>query len=458
MENIISEIIGYVVIILMVLYTLSSFTIFLKKDEKKQNGVIYKERIYMFSIHFLCYVLLFMYMKELQLVIFYVVEIMLLCFTIGLFRMFYKQISPVLLNHMMLLMIISFIMVARFSMELLLKQIIFMIIGVGISLFIPVIIKKEKNFEKFGWIFAGAGFVLMLSVFIPGLGKTLNGARNWIGIGSITIQPSELAKIAFIFFAATMLSRCKDLRELIKISAVSMVYIVILVIEKDLGAAIIFFITYLFMVYVSTKRLRYLIGGLGAGSAGAVLGYTIFSHVRVRVQVWLDPWSSIDGKGYQITQSLFAIGTGGWFGLGLCRGMANKIPVGYSDFIFSAIAEELGGIFACCIILIYIGIFLMFINISMKMKRRFYKLVAFGCAVMYMFQTLLSVGGCIKFVPSTGVTLPLISYGGSSVISTIIIFSIIQGLYVLNQDEEDGFEKNRKKRRVKKIPKSYEER
>lgn len=451
MEIIVSEILGYIIIVLMSLYTLSGFTIFLKKDDKKRNRIIFKERLYMFSIHFLCYIIMFMNMKDLRLVIFYVVEVILLCLAIGLFRIFYKQISPVLLNHMMLLMIISFVMVARLSMDLLMKQIIFMIVGIGISLFIPIIIKKEKNFENFGWLFAGIGLVLILSVFIPGLGKTINGARNWIGIGSTTIQPSELAKIAFIFFAATMLNRCKNLRELIKISAIAMLYILILVIEKDLGAAIIFFVTYLFMVYISTGKLRYLAGGTIAGSVGAVIGYYLFSHVRVRVQVWLDPWSCIDGRGYQITQSLFAIGTGGWFGLGLCRGLAHKIPVGYSDFIFSAISEELGGIFAFCILLTYIGIFLMFINIAMKMKRKFYKLVAFGCAVMYMFQTLLSIGGCIKFVPSTGVTLPLISYGGSSVISTIIIFSIIQGLYVLNQDEEDGFEKNRKKRRNKKV-------
>lgn len=447
MENIISEIIGYIVIVLITLYTLSGFTIFTKRNWKRQHKIIYQQRVYIFFIHFLCYVVLLLHLKDITLLFYYIIELILMCFIIGLYHIFYKKVSTVLLNHMILLMSISFIIIARLSLELLMKQIIFVMIGIGISLFIPIIIKKEKHFDKLGYSFAIIGYLLILSVFIPGLGRTINGARNWIGLGSITIQPSELAKIAFIFFVAIMLEQCHDRRKLIKITAIAMGYVGILVVEKDLGAAIIFFITYLFMVFVSTGKLSYLIGGFAAGCTGATLGYVIFSHVRVRVEVWLDPWSTIDGRGYQITQSLFAIGTGGWFGLGLCRGYANKIPVGYSDFIFSAISEEMGGIFACCIILIYIGIFLMFVNIAMKMKKKFYKLLAFGCAIMFMFQTFLSIGGAIKFVPSTGVTLPLISYGGSSVLSTIIIFSIIQGLYVLNQDEEDGLEKSRKKRK-----------
>ncbi|MFR1028742.1 MAG: penicillin-binding transpeptidase domain-containing protein [Clostridium sp.] len=166
------------------------------------------------------------------------------------------------------------------------------------------------------------------------------------------------------------------------------------------------------------------------------MAYQLFAHVRVRVAAWQDPWSNMNQGGYQICQSLFAIGTGGLFGMGLGQGMPKSVPVVESDFIFSAIAEEMGVIFCIFLILIYISSFIMFVNIALKMKKNFYKLCAFGLSVVLIFQVFLSIGGVTKFIPSTGVTLPLISYGGSSIITTIVIFSIIQGMYVRNRREE----------------------
>ena len=184
-------------------------------------------------------------------------------------------------------------------------------------------------------------------------------------------------------------------------------------------------------------KLRYLLAGLLAGGGASVAAYYLFSHVRVRVLAWSDPWSHINQEGYQICQSLFAIGTGGLFGMGLGQGLPKSVPVVESDFIFAAISEELGVIFSICLILVYISSFIMFINIALKMKKRFYKLSAFGLSVVFIFQVFLSIGGVTKFIPSTGVTLPLISYGGSSIVATIVIFSIIQGMYVLNGREEE---------------------
>lgn len=148
-----------------------------------------------------------------------------------------------------------------------------------------------------------------------------------------------------------------------------------------------------------------------------------------------DPLGYIDKEGYQVSQSLFAIGTGGWLGMGLYQGIPDKIPVVKQDFIFSAIAEELGGIFALCLILVCFSCFLMFMNIAMQMKDQFYKLVALGLGTVYATQVFLTIGGATKFIPSTGVTLPLVSYGGSSLLCSMIIFAIIQGLYILRQDE-----------------------
>ncbi|MEG1741946.1 MAG: FtsW/RodA/SpoVE family cell cycle protein, partial [Acetivibrio sp.] len=199
---------------------------------------------------------------------------------------------------------------------------------------------------------------------------------------------------------------------------------------KDQGGALNFFITYILVLYVATIQPLYLFSGFVGITSAVSVAYKLFHHVRVRFQAWKDPWSDINDGGYQICSSLFAIGTGGWFGMGLGKGLPTSIPVKESDFIFAAISEELGGIFALCMILIYISCFIMFVNISMKMKNQFYKLTAFGLSIVFIFQVFLNIGGVTKFIPSTGVTLPLVSYGGSSILSVIIIFSIIQGMYV----------------------------
>ena len=163
----------------------------------------------------------------------------------------------------------------------------------------------------------------------------------------------------------------------------------------------------------------------------------MMSHVRVRVQAWKDPFADYQNGGYQIAQGLFAICAGGWFGTGLFEGSPDTIPVATQDFIFSAICEELGGIFAICLILVCMSCFLMIVNISLRLSKRFYKLIALGLGAEYAFQVFLTIGGNIKFIPMTGITLPLVSYGGSSIICSIMMFAIIQGLYIIREDEQE---------------------
>ena len=189
------------------------------------------------------------------------------------------------------------------------------------------------------------------------------------------------------------------------------------------------------------------------GCLAALAGSKLFSHVRVRIEAWKDPFASIHGGGWQVAQALFAIGTGGWFGMGLYQGMPDKIPLGSSDFVFASISEELGGAFAVCIVLVCFSCFLMFLNIAMQIKDQFYKLIALGLGCVYGVQVFLNVGGVIKFIPSTGLTLPLVSYGGSSILCTIIMFAIIQGLYIMRQDEEG--ESNEQKSRGRKQKRDY---
>ena len=232
-------------------------------------------------------------------------------------------------------------------------------------------------------------------------------------------------------------------------AAVAGVHVIILVVSKDLGSALIFFTVYVLMVFVATNNFLYLLAGIGGGSAAAAVAYRLFGHVQVRVQAWRDPWSEIDAGGYQITQSLFAISSGGWFGLGLFGGTPQSIPFVEADFIFSAVAEELGILFAMCLILVCISCFMMFMDISVKLKDRFYQLIAFGLGVTYIFQVFLTIGGGSKFIPLTGVTLPLVSYGGSSVLTTLVMFAVVEGLYMVRKDEETEEQRTGKGRKGK---------
>ena len=172
----------------------------------------------------------------------------------------------------------------------------------------------------------------------------------------------------------------------------------------------------------------------------AVAAYFLFAHVRVRVEIWKDPFSVYEGSGYQVAQALFAIAAGGWFGTGLYQGSPTEIPYVDQDFMFAAIAEEMGSIFCICTILICMSCFIMFVNIAMKMTKNFYRYVALGLACTYAIQVFLTIGGSMKMIPMTGVTLPFVSSGGSSMLSTLIMFSVIQGLYILRKDEDDSFE------------------
>ncbi len=194
------------------------------------------------------------------------------------------------------------------------------------------------------------------------------------------------------------------------------------------------------MLYVGTGQLRYMIAGVLAGSAAAVFAYNFFSHVRTRVAAWRDPWSIIDDGGYQITQSLFAIGTGGWFGMGLYQGLPGKIPVAVKDFVFAAISEEYGMIFAVCVILVCFSCFIGIMRIASKSRDMFYKLIAVGFGALYIFQCFLTIGGVTKFIPLTGVTLPFVSYGGSSILCSLIMFAMVQSVFILvkeNENEEE---------------------
>ncbi len=319
---------------------------------------------------------------------------------------------------------------------------------------IPFFIHKLKFLKSLTWIYAAVGVAALGIVLI--LGSVTYGSKISYSIGGITFQPSEFVKILFVFFIASALYESQSFLRVALTAVLAGLHVLILVASRDLGSALIFFVVYVMMVFIATGRWLYLLLGSVGGCGAAVLAYHFFSHVQVRVQAWQDPFSCIDDAGYQITQSLFAISSGGWFGLGLFRGSPTSIPFVEADFVFSAVAEELGIVFSMCVILICISCFIMFMNISVRLQDKFYQLIAFGLGVTYIFQVFLTIGGGTKFIPMTGVTLPLISYGGSSVLTTLIMFFIIEGLYIIRQDEGAKRAKKKKRRRRRSEAEDFE--
>lgn len=438
MINVIIDVSRYVIILLMMSYTWWNFRYFSLKDEWRKRKVCKLQNIVMFLLHLLAYGILYLQTGDERIVLFYVAQtVFFLCY-IWLYGMFYRNVSRLLVNNTCMLIAVGLIILSRLSFERALRQFGVIALSALITWIIPFIIDRVWQLSRIPWVYGVIGLILLLVVLVAG--NTSFGAQLSLNIGGFAFQPSEFVKISFVFFVATMFYRSTDIKTVAITTAAAAVHVLILVASKDLGGAFIFFIVYLLMLFVATTNWFYLLCGSIGGTAAGFLAYQLFPHVQTRFQAWSNPWADIDNRGYQITQSLFAIGTGGWFGLGLHQGMPKKIPVVEKDFIFAAISEEMGGIFALCVVLICLGCFLQFMLVASSMQAIFYKLIAFGLGLVYLTQVFLTIGGVIKFIPSTGVTLPFVSYGGSSVLSTFIIFSIIQGMYILKRNEEEEYE------------------
>lgn len=440
MINLIIDISRYLMILLIALYTYLNFRFFSFPDEIRKRKICRRQNFAMFLIHLLAYLIIWLETEDEKMLVFYVAQVIFFFSYLFLYRLIYRNVSRLLVNNMCMLLTIGFIMLTRLSFDRSLKQFVIVAAAALVTFAIPFVIDRVWQLSKIPWIY-GIGGILLLGIVCLA-GTSSYGAQLSLEFGGYSFQPTEFVKIIYVFFIATMFYRSTSMKTVLIVTSVTALHVLILVASKDLGSALIFFVTYIFMLFVATGKWLYLLAGAGGGTFASMLAYQLFGHVRTRVSAWLNPWSDIAGKGYQITQSLFAIGTGGWFGMGLYRGMPRRIPVVEKDFIFSAISEELGGIFALCVLLICLGCFLQFMMIASRMQAVFYKLIAFGLGTIYIIQVFLTVGGVTKFIPSTGVTLPLVSYGGSSILSTFIIFGIIQGLYILkrNEEEEEKYE------------------
>lgn len=436
MGSLFCEISKYLMIIWMALYTWSCFSVMRKNSKESQAALLRRQKRWIFFWHFDGYLVLLYRTKNPKIMLFYAVQAVFFLVILSSYRLLYQQSAQLLANHMCMLLAVGFLILSRLSYEKAVRQFTIAVGSMIVALAVPYLIKKIRFIRRLTWLYAVAGLGALLAV--AGLGAVSYGAKLSFTVAKITLQPSELVKIIFVFFVAARLHQSTKLKQVAITTAVAAAHVAVLAGSKDLGGALIFFVVYLAMLYVATAKPAYFFGGLACGSFAASVAYRLFAHVRTRVVAWQDPLSVIDKEGYQVCQSLFAIGTGGWFGVGLTCGMPEKIPVVEQDFVFSAISEELGGITAVCLILICMSCFLIILNIAMQLKDGFYKLVALGLGTMYGFQVILTIGGVIKFIPSTGVTLPLVSYGGSSLFSTLILFAIIQGFYIMRETEERG--------------------
>lgn len=459
MENLFLGVSKYLFIILMAFFVLFSFIILADKNGKKNHkAALAVQSMMMYVFHLVAYIAIYINTKNNTVIIFYGAQVIFLVIFRGLHGVFYEnEYHKGLLNDVCMFLCISFMMLTRLYYSKAIKQFLIVCFASILALIIPVIVRKYKNMANLTYIYCFAGIAFLAVVLV--IGQMSGGAKLSVQIAGFSFQPSEFVKILYVLFIAALLNRSTKFLHILVSAVFAGFHVIILVLSTDLGSALIFFIVYVVMIFVATGQFRYLLAGISGGVVAAVIAYQLFSHIQTRVAAFLDPWSFIETGGYQVAQSLFAIGTGGFLGLGLYKGLPKAIPLVEQDFMFSAIAEELGGFFGICLIILYMSCFVCLIKISMKQKILFYKLTGVGLSITYAVQTILTIGGAIKFIPSTGVTLPLISYGGSSVLCTMILFAIFQGLEVHGKDEsaklnnpdnrkENRFEKRSKKQKA----------
>lgn len=440
------EISKVVFAVLMMCFVALSYYLHFSEEGESKKSLLGLQICFFCVFHFLAYLILWVKLANIEILGMYGLELFFLLIYQYAFHILYPQSSRVFLNNICFLMVLGFVMVTRFNVDKGQKQFFFVFAGGILSLILPALMKKIRGLRKLPWLYGVVGIGVLLVLLLTG--RTDYGANLAIELFRFSLQPAEFVKIIYVFFAASMLRDNKGFGNIVATSLIAAVHVLILVMAKDLGAAFIYFCTYVIMLSSATRNPLYVGCGIGAGGAASYGAYHIFSHVRDRVTVWLNPWSYIDNKGYQITQSLFAIGMGGWFGCGLFGGMPEKIPFVEKDFMFSAIAEEFGTIVAICLILICLNTVLCMIQAGKKLTEGFYRLLAIGFASVYGIQVFLTVAGGMNMIPITGVTLPLVSYGGSSAVSTLLGFAIVQGLNLIDE-EKNGEKRKGKKSKTK---------
>ena len=354
-------------------------------------------------------------------------------------RRFAPGADPVLLPVTALLSGIGLAMVTRLDPTLAAAQTTWLFVGVAVLALTLAFVPSLERLARYKYSIMLAAMVLLLAPAV--IGREINGAKLWIHLGSLSFQPAELAKILLVVFLAAYLAefrevlsvstrrflglqlpRARHLGPLVLMWAVSLV---VLVAEKDLGSSLLFFGIFLVMVTVATGRWSYSIVGTLLFALGATAAFFLFAHVRVRVDIWLHPFADAAGKGYQLVQSLFSIAAGGITGVGVGRGLPTRIPFVATDFIFSAIGEELGLLGGVAVIAAYLVLCFRGLATAVRARSDMASLTAVGLVSALGLQTFVIVGGVTRLIPLTGITLPFISYGGSSIVANFLLLALL---------------------------------
>ncbi|HEX2173082.1 MAG TPA: FtsW/RodA/SpoVE family cell cycle protein [Dehalococcoidia bacterium] len=337
---------------------------------------------------------------------------------------------------------IGFVMVQRLgSSDLAFRQSIWTALGFGVLLLTVVLLRDPNVLARYKYSFAVAGLLLTAVTFVLGSDPNGSGQRLWIVLGPVQFQPSEILKVLLVVFLAGYLDTYREIlvrgrQRLLGLQLPPIPYLIpllimwvltlaILVVQRDLGAALLFFFVFLIMLYIASAKSYYFWIGLVAFLIAAYLAYQVVSVFQLRVDIWLDPWRRASAEGYQLVQGLIAFGTGGVFGEGLGYGSPDVIPAVHTDFVLAAIGEELGLLGTLGVVLLYIVLVYRGFRLALTTPDSFRQLLAAGLSTVLGLQCLIILGGTTRLIPLTGITMPFISYGGSSLLTNFLIIGLL---------------------------------
>ena len=349
--------------------------------------------------------------------------------------------DPALLPLTFALSGIGIAFVTRLKPELAVGQLLWLFVGVACMVLVLAFVRNLDKLARYKYTLMLVGFILLISPLLPLIGQEINGSRIWLHLGPFSFQPGEVAKIAVVLFLAGYLAANRemlsvftwrlgpfnlpDIRTLLPLLVMWLISIGIVAFEKDLGSALVFFFVFLVMLYVATGKKTYVIAGVVMMAVGAVGLYFVFDHIQVRVATWLDPFADAQNTGYQLVQTIYSLADGGLFGVGIGRGLAEQIPVVESDFIFAAIGEETGLLGAAGLLLLYLCFAIRGMVTAARAKSDVSSFTAVGLTSIIILQAFIIVGGVTRLIPLTGLTLPFISQGGSSLLASFISVALL---------------------------------
>ena len=336
---------------------------------------------------------------------------------------------------------IGYVFIARLNESLAALQATWTAVGIGAYVVTLLVVRDVRTLQRYRYTFGLIGVALLVMPLLPGIGRNINGARIWVAVGPVSFQPAEFAKIALaVFFAGYLVER----RELLSVATFRLgpfntpdpkhfgpvllawgISLVVMIFERDLGSALLFFLLFVVMLWVATGRVSYLIAGSVLFAVGAYASWRAFAHVQRRVSVWINPWAEPLGSGYQIIQAAYALAWGGTSGVGPGLGIAGRIPYDETDFIFAVIGEELGLLGTTAVLCAFLLLAGSGLRIARQSVDPFGAMLSVCLTTLIAFQAFIIIGGVTRLLPLTGVTLPFVSYGGSSLVANYVLLALL---------------------------------